>query len=119
MNEVARRVIELRGEGLATTEIAHRLNIAQSTVHHHLRARADLDRIAQETPAAGTRPARPLGATRALVGILLAQGHTRAEISRRLNIGKSTVTYHVRQLGEAVDSRCAARFEWTAIQTYY
>jgi 5-methylcytosine-specific restriction endonuclease McrA len=53
------------------------------------------------------------------VAALLAAGQSRAEVARRLGISKGTVSYHARRLGEAVDSRCARRYDWIEIQGYY
>ena len=55
--------------------------------------------------ASGSRPvARSLG---------------RADIARRLNLSKATVSYHARRLGEEIDERCARRYDWRAVQAYY
>jgi AcrR family transcriptional regulator len=43
----------------------------------------------------------------------------RAEIARRLGVSKGTVSYHARRLGEAIDDRCARRYDWEAVQRYY
>ncbi|MGH2836831.1 MAG: HNH endonuclease [Thermoleophilaceae bacterium] len=50
---------------------------------------------------------------------LLDRGLARAEIARQLGISKATVSYHARRLGAPVDSRCARRYDWAAIQEYY
>jgi HNH endonuclease len=50
---------------------------------------------------------------------LLAAGLSRAEISRRLEVAKGTVTYHARRLGLPVDHRAARRYDWSAVQAYY
>lgn len=44
---------------------------------------------------------------------------TRVEIARRLGVSKSTVSYHVRQLGAGIDERFARRFDWQLVQEYY
>jgi DNA-binding NarL/FixJ family response regulator len=63
--------------------------------------------------------ARTQVTTREQVAALLAEGVSRAEVARRLGIRKSTVTYHARRLGAAVDARGARRYDWAAVQTYY
>jgi 5-methylcytosine-specific restriction endonuclease McrA len=50
---------------------------------------------------------------------MLSEGVPRVEIARRLGISKATVSYHARRLGEAIDSRCARRYDWAAVQRYY
>lgn len=114
MSELGDTVLTLHHQGLASLEIAHRLNVAQSTVHYHLRKlRTSAERIPARTHAAsGVR-------TRDLVAQLLARGLTRAEVARRLGLAKSTVTYHARQLNQGVDERFARRFDWSLIQAYY
>jgi hypothetical protein len=41
------------------------------------------------------------------------------EIASALGIAKSTVAYHLRTLGKAVDERCNRRYDWEAVQAYY
>lgn len=118
MSELGDQDVALHEQGLKSLEIAHRLNVAQSTVHYHLRKL----RQPTEAPISRARPGRPVGSaakTRDLVAQLLARGLTRAEIARRLGLAKSTVTYHARRLGEGVDERFARRFDWSLIQKYY
>jgi transposase len=57
--------------------------------------------------------------TRALVSQLLGQGVSRGAIAVALGISKSTVSYHARRLGHAVDERGARRYDWTVVQSYY
>jgi DNA-binding CsgD family transcriptional regulator len=109
-------VRELHAEGLGAAEIAHRLGVALSTVHYHLRCLAD---SAQPQPTRKAVPREPVGTTRTVIGALLARGLSRAEIARRLGVTKSTVTYHARRLGEPIDARCAKRIDWEAVQAYY
>jgi DNA-binding CsgD family transcriptional regulator len=116
MSKIGDQVVALHREGLRSLEIAHRLNIAQSTVHYHLRK---LHRASQEKPRRRTRPRAGPVKTRDLVAQLLARGLSRAEVARRLGLAKSTVTYHARSLGEEIDERFARRFDWSLIQAYY
>lgn len=55
-------------------------------------------------------------ATRDAVENLLAAGRTQAQISRELELTKSTVAYHCRQLGIRADPRFARRHDWEAVQ---
>lgn len=118
MSELGDRVLMFHRKGLKSLEIAHRLNIAQSTVQYHLRKL----REANESTSARARPGRRKGSgisTSDVVAQLLAQGLSRAEVARRLGLAKSTVTYHARKLGGSVDPRFARRFDWSLIQAYY
>lgn len=120
MSEVGEKIRELHRVGMATVEIAHRLGVAQSTVHYHLRKPANPPTRAEPAPPTrlredGVRSVR----TRALVETLLAQGLPRAEVARRLGIAKSTVSYHAARLGHPVDERSARRYDWKLVQCYY
>jgi DNA-binding CsgD family transcriptional regulator len=119
MSDVGRLAIELHNAGVKTVDIAHRLNVAQSTVHYHLRKIVDApDRDSRPPRRRGRRPGSKLR-TRELVAGLLARGLSRSEVARRLDIAKSTVTYHAAKLGEEIDERCAKRFDWSVVQAYY
>lgn len=117
MPELGESVISLHRAGLRPVEIAHRLNVAVSTVHYHLRKLVRIPREAAK-PRGGTHTNSGVK-TRDLVAALLARGHSRAEIARRLGVAKSTVTYHATRLGQDVDSRSAKRIDWDAVQRYY
>lgn len=103
--------------GMRQPEIARQLDLAPSTVTYHveriLRGESSTREAASPEPA--VQPSR----TRAAVARLLADGCTRVEIARRLGISKPTVTYHARRLGGSIDSRCARRYDWAAVQRYY
>src|SRR5947209_1439677 len=118
MTEIGIQVIALHAEGLRTVDIAHRLEIAQSTVHYHLRR---LEERPAEQTARRKRGHRRSGSvpTRELVAHFLAQGLNRAEIARRLGLAKSSVSYHARRLGKEMDERFAKRFDWAMVQAYY
>jgi hypothetical protein len=53
------------------------------------------------------------------VRALLDKGLSDSAIARELGISKSTVSYHKRQLGHAVDTRCNRRYDWDAVQRFY
>jgi HNH endonuclease len=54
--------------------------------------------------------------TRSRVASLREQGLSYIAIARRLDLGKSTVAYHARRLGEPADDRFARRYDWDEIQ---
>jgi AcrR family transcriptional regulator len=49
----------------------------------------------------------------------MEQGLSQAEIARELDLTKSTVAYHFRNLGVAADERFARRYDWDEIQRAY
>lgn len=116
---VRREVERLLAHGLSQAEIARRLGVAGPTVEYHV-ARL---RQATDTRAAGWPPpapdARRENRTRDRVAALLDGGLSRAEAARRLGLSKATISYHARRLGVPVDSRCARRYDWNAVQEYY
>ena len=117
MSETGKHVIELHERGCRPIDIAHRLHVAQATVHYHLRRAAEAS--TQGPTPRSTGPRRSRARTRELVAELLSQGLSRAEIARRLDLRKSTVTYHATKLGLEIDKRFARRFDWSLVQQYY
>lgn len=117
MSETGKQVIELHERGCRPIDIAHRLHVAQATVHYHLRRAAEAS--TQGPTPRSTGPRRSRARTRELVAELLSQGLSRAEIARRLDLRKSTVTYHATKLGLEIDKRFARRFDWSLVQRYY
>lgn len=49
---------------------------------------------------------------------LLGEGHSQAEVARRLGLSKSTVAYHARRV-LAPDPRFTRRYDWAAVQAFY
>lgn len=64
---------------------------------------------------------RPLSAPRKreLIGAMLAEGLTQAEVSRRLGLSKPTISYHARRLGIPARDDCRRRYDWNEIQRAY
>lgn len=119
------QIAALAGRGLGTAEVARHLDLSSNTVRYHL------ERLAAEgSGAAGDavehgetdlaiKASVSQVRTRAAVSELLEQGHSRAEVARRLDLSKATVSYHARRLGASIDERCARRYDWTTVQRYY
>lgn len=101
-------------------EVARRTGLAYTTVSYHrerLRQSADDAQTVVLKPASGGLIA-PV-TTREEVRRLLRAGCGRAEAARVLGITKSTVTYHAKRFGMALDPGPARRYDWGAIQRYY
>jgi DNA-binding CsgD family transcriptional regulator len=115
---IREEIERLAVERVPPAEIARRLGVAPATVDYHL---ARLKR----PPPAGVNPSPGVGRapreidTRERVAALLAEGHGTNAIARTLGLSRSTVSYHVRRLGGPVDSRCARRYDWDEVQSYY
>jgi DNA-binding CsgD family transcriptional regulator/5-methylcytosine-specific restriction endonuclease McrA len=116
------RIAALLETGISPAEVARRTGLAGTTVSYHrdrLRtADADVPAVAPDGPA---EPQGSLQAvtTREEVHRLLSAGRSRAGVARALGLSKSTVTYHARRFGMAIDDRAARRYDWTVIQRYY
>ncbi len=114
-------VAALLERGLRPNAIALELGLAPQTVSYHLErirsgatdGRVRTGRTVDLDESARRRP------TREAVRELLARGMSRAEIARVLGITKPTVSYHARRLGAEVDTRCARRYDWEAVQRYH
>src|SRR4051812_25072158 len=59
--------------------------------------------------------------TRSAVARLLGEGLSRAGISARLGVSKSTVSYHAKRLGAPGSPACGRRYDWAQVQVqaYY
>lgn len=64
-------------------------------------------------------PQRPAGVTRRLVGELREQGLSYAQIAKELDVKKSTVAYHARNLGVPANDSFARRYDWAEIRAAY
>jgi DNA-binding CsgD family transcriptional regulator/5-methylcytosine-specific restriction endonuclease McrA len=114
-----RAIKELLKEGHSPNRIARQLGVANSTVGYHVARLRPQDPPIQRLVERPEAPPPHAIKTREAVARHLAAGLTRAEAARALGISKSTVSYHVRRLGEPVDERCARRYDWSAIQDYH
>jgi DNA-binding CsgD family transcriptional regulator len=122
VSEIRSTVARLLAEELTLNEIAHRLGVARSTVGYHadvLRREREQRSIEPDRRVGGTRPIAPPEATREQVQQLLEMGHTRAKVAETLGLARSTVTYHAARLGQAIDDRCARRYDWNEIGHFY
>lgn len=122
MSDLGEAVIALHLQGLPTVEVAHRLGVAQSTAHYHLRKLVE-GHLLPEQDAQG-RVGSPTGppseeSTRERVAALLGKGLNRAEVARQLGVARSVVSYHARRLGKPIDDRCARRYDWAQVQSFY
>jgi 5-methylcytosine-specific restriction endonuclease McrA len=57
--------------------------------------------------------------TRERVAALFASGLSGRQIALQLGLSRSTVSYHLRNLGKAADVRFNRRYDWVEIQEYY
>ena len=57
--------------------------------------------------------------TRERVRALLEEGKNVAHVAAELGLSKSTVCYHKRRLGYAIDERCNRRYDWVEVQAFY
>lgn len=118
VSRIGKQVVELHQQGVPSLHIAHRLNVAQSTVHYHLR-RLREPAAAEAKPPGRRRKAHSIVRTQEQVAELLSQDVRRVEIARILGISKSTVSYHARRLGQPIDERCRRRYDWAIVQEFY
>jgi len=112
-------IADLYESGLSISAIARQLDLAPTTVSYHVErlGRSGVDETGEpKAPPDGVVSGVP---TRRQVATMMAAGVPRAEIARQLGVSKATVSYHARRLGEAVDERCARRYDWEAVQRYY
>ena len=115
-----REIARLHEQGLSAPAIARELKVAPATVRYHVTrltgARARAEHATPPEPPVGAQTQVP---TRSAVAALLESGMTRAQIARHLGVSKATVSYHARRLSWPVDERCARRYDWALIQSYY
>jgi DNA-binding CsgD family transcriptional regulator/5-methylcytosine-specific restriction endonuclease McrA len=113
-----RTVADLCSSGVKPSDIARQLGLAPTTVSYHIE-RSLRDEDASQNGGSPPAPAHSHVKTREAVEQLLAEGHAKVEIARRLGVSKATVSYHVRRLGKPTDDRFARRYDWDAVQRFY
>jgi DNA-binding CsgD family transcriptional regulator len=109
----------LLAQGLTQVAIARQLGVAGPTVEYHVARLGEEPRALPDVVDPPARDARRQVKTRERVAALLNAGVSRVEIAKRLGLSKATVSYHARRLGAPVDTRCARRYDWRAVQEYY
>jgi DNA-binding CsgD family transcriptional regulator len=120
VSELRATISQLLDDGLSANEIAHRLDVARSTVGYHLLVlRGGADKRVSPSQKETTGPAAPPLVTRDKVRRLLDAGNSRVAVARLLGLSRSTVSYHARQLGADIDARCARRYDWQQIGRYH
>jgi 5-methylcytosine-specific restriction endonuclease McrA len=102
--------------GVSLAEVARRTGIPYTVVRDHRERIRGGQQLPGETPLHAPAPHASTGQE---IGRLLRAGCSRAEVARRLDISRGTVTYHARILGMAVDKRAARRYDWSVVQAYY
>lgn len=119
VSRLGQEILALHQQGVASLAIAHRLNVAQSTVHYHLRRAKQPVPVRSAEPRVGRDKPHLHTPTRQRIEALLGQGLSQAEIARRLDIAKSTVSYHARRVRGQADERFARRYDWEVVQEFY
>jgi len=108
------RMQSLLEAGVSLAEVSRRTGIAYNVVRHH----RDRLNAGDATSNADGGPDRRAW-TRDEVRRLLDEGCSRAEVARRLDISKSTVSYHAKRFGLEMDHKASRRYDWTVVQAYY
>jgi DNA-binding transcriptional ArsR family regulator len=114
------RVQFLLDAGISVAEVARRTGVPYNVVRQHRDRRRAADKRSQDgAEDAAVDATRLRASTGDEIERLLTAGHTRADIARRLDVSRGTVTYHARRLGMPVDKRAARRYDWKVVQAYY
>jgi transposase-like protein len=114
------RIWSLLDAGISVAEVARRTGVPYTVVS---------ERRAQVRHGSATRAAARHTATGGAANVqastkdevlrLLATGCSRAEVARRLDVSRATVSYHARRAGMPIDDRAARRYDWKLVQAYY
>ena len=70
-------------------------------------------------PGMGTYVPMRVVRSRATVAMLIRYGFSQAEIVAGTGLSKSTVAYHLRNLGRPPDERFNRRYDWGAVQAFH
>jgi predicted transcriptional regulator len=105
-------VREFYAQGHSIEECKRHFGFSSSTWDAAV-CRADV--VPRNPPTRG----RPPGETREKVAQLLTAGLRPAEVARRLDLSKPTVSYHARKLGIAPDSDANRRYDWDEVRRAY
>jgi transposase len=108
------RMRSLLQAGVSLAEVSRRTGIAYNVVRHH----RDCLYASDAATGVADGPDRE-ACTADEVRRLLDEGCSRAEVARRLDISKSTVSYHAKRFGMEMDQRTSRRYDWTIVQAYY
>jgi DNA-binding transcriptional ArsR family regulator len=100
--------------GVSLAEVSRRIGIPYNVVRYH-RDRFYAGDAAPDVADGPDREAR----TRDEVRRLLDEGCSRAEVARRLDLSRSTVSYHAKRFGMEMDQRASRRYDWAVVQAYY
>lgn len=113
------RMQSLLDAGVSPAEVSRRTGVPFNVVRYHR------DRLPGHHEATQGVEAAPAGgpgvqaSTRDEVLRLLGAGCSRAEVARRLDVSRATVSYHARCVGLAMNDRAARRYDWDVVQAYY
>lgn len=117
--DIRERVAELTAEGLTLNEVAHRLGVARSTVGYHVDVLRRSRDPARRERTGSTRPAAGPTVTRRRVGRLLSEGMMPAQVAESLDLARSTVTFHARELGYRIEAKFGQRYDWQTVREFY
>jgi transposase len=115
------RMWSLLDAGVSAAEVARRTGIPYTLVRYQRDRLHSQDAGAPRETLEDASPGRPHlhASTRDEVLRLLEAGCSRAEVARRLDVSKATVSYHARRFGMPMNDRVARRYDWDVVQAYY
>ena len=115
------RMWSLLDAGVSVAEVARRTGIPYAVVRSQRDMLRGKGAAAQREPYEDGPPGIPFvqASTKEEVLRLLAAGCSRAEVARRLDVSRATVSYHARRVGMPMDDRAARRYDWKTVQAHY
>lgn len=107
--------------GVSPAEVARRTGIPYTVVRYQRDGLRGQGAAAQRAPYGDGPAGSPCvqASTKDEVLRLLAAGCSRAEVARRLDVSRATVSYHARRAGMPMDDRAARRYDWNVVQAHY